>query len=128
MEPALASGDYVLTVAGSGIPRRGHVIVIGHPGSPGFDLIKRVVALPHEHVTIAGGRVLVEEQPLDEPWARGPTAPEGSWAVGPDEVFLLGDNRTRSLADGRTLGPVSLRSGWWRVRLRYWPVRRIGKV
>jgi signal peptidase I len=127
MEPTLVPGDYLVTIARTGIPRRGDIVVMRHPAQPGLDLIKRVVGLPGEIVNVAAGQLHIDGSPLAEPWAVGPTMPEGSWRVGPGRVFLLGDARSRSISDGRTLGPISVADGWWRAVWRYWPPLRMGR-
>lgn len=128
MEPTLSSGDYVVTLARSGLPERGEIVVMEHPSRAGLDLVKRVIGLPHEIVDVAGGQVHIDGRVLAEPWSNGPTLGDGSWTVGDGEVFLLGDNRSSSTSDGRTTGPVSTNAGWWQVRWRYWPLERFGRI
>lgn len=123
MAPALLPGDYLL--AARRPLRRGAVVVFPLP--PGRWLVKRVVGLPGETVEIAGGAVLVDGRPLPEPWTTDDTGPPGSWRLGDDEVLVLSDARTRTLADSRTFGPVPT-SGLWTVVYRYWPLARIGRV
>jgi hypothetical protein len=48
-------------------------------------------------------------------------------AVGRDGVELRGDNPGAS-TDGRTFGPVLAPAIQWRVRLRYWPLTRVGRA
>ncbi len=52
---------------------RGDIVVFHHPNPP--LLIKRVVGLPGDRVRIAGGKVLVNGAPLDEPYAAFEPAP-----------------------------------------------------
>jgi signal peptidase I len=128
MAPALHHGDYLVVVRSRGVPMRGDIVVFRHPGRVHFDLVKRVVALPGEHVEIADDRVLVDGEPLPEPWADGPTRPAGSWQLTDRELFLLGDNRPVSTDDSRELGPVPVEAVRWRARFRYWPQKRVGRV
>jgi signal peptidase I len=58
-------------------------------------LVKRIIGLPGERIRIVAGQVLINDQPLDEPYCiyRLP------WNIleaqlGPDEVFVVGDNRS----------------------------------
>jgi signal peptidase I len=58
-------------------------------------LVKRIVGLPGERIRIAEGQVLINDQPLAEPYCiyRLP------WNIleaqlGPDEIFVVGDNRS----------------------------------
>ncbi len=128
MHPALDAGDYVIAIRSDRIPVRGDIVIAGHPGDPEFDLVKRVVGLPGETVAIANGQVNIDGTPLAEPWAEGPTRPDGVWTLGTDELFLLGDQRAVSAADGRHTGPIGADAARWRVAVRYWPPQKIGTV
>lgn len=118
MAPALQPGDSLLGVP-VGRVRRGDVVV--YPDM-GLLLVKRVVGLPGETVTIAGGQVHVDGAPLAEPWADGPTLGTGEWQL-EDEVFVLGDARSRSSHDSRQLGPVARADLMHRAIARYRPLR-----
>ncbi len=105
MRPAITAGDWLLvdpTVRRW--PRRGSVVMIREPET---DLlaVKRVAARPGDHVRI----------------------PEGFLHLADDEAWLLGDNAEKSV-DSRRYGPVALDRLVGRVWLRYWPLRRIGRV
>jgi signal peptidase I len=57
--------------------------------------MKRIIGLPGETVAFAGGRVLINGEVLDEPYEKTPC----DWncppvKLGPDEYFVVGDNRT----------------------------------
>ena len=77
MVPTLHEGDWAVAVRVRRI-RRGQIVVIEHPDRPGFELVKRVVALPGETV---GERRLAD----DEYWVEGddPTASTDSRRFGP---------------------------------------------
>jgi signal peptidase I/APA family basic amino acid/polyamine antiporter len=94
MSPTLQPGDRVLGLRG--LPaRRGDVVVFAHPLRPGFEMVKRVAAVSGEDM----GRV----------------------ALGPGEMWVLGDNPEGGSIDSRALGPI--RAEWLRSRLllRYQP-------
>lgn len=118
MSPALSPGDRFLTRK-LRRPRRGQMVLFPHPERTDFWLIKRVVGLPDETVTIAGGQVLVNGVVLPEPWAVGSTGPDGFWEIGPGMLFVLSDARHRTLADSRTFGPVPIQNSKLAF-LRYW--------
>jgi len=109
-------------------PRRGDVVVLRDPaGSPEL-LIKRVVGLPGERVTLADGRVYVDGTPTDEPYLDQPTNGSGrSWVVPPFHVFVMGDNRSAS-RDSRIFGAVPMEELVGRALFRYWPLEEIGIV
>ena len=62
-----------------GAPQRGDIIVFEFPWEEDRDFIKRVIALPGERVYLRGRQVLVNEQPLTEPYARFASFP---WSGG----------------------------------------------
>lgn len=68
--------------------------------TPHVMLLKRIVGLPGETVAFADGRVLINGEVLDEPYEKTPC----DWnrppvKLGPDEYFVVGDNRTMSWED-----------------------------
>lgn len=105
MAPALRSGDYVFAVRSGPMVRAGDIVIFPHPDEPAMDLVKRVAARPGDSVERADGTV----------------------QLGPDDVYVLGDNSAES-ADSRQLGPIPLSSIEWRVKYRYWPPNRLGKI
>ena len=75
-------------------PRRGDVVTIRYAGEH-LMLLKRIIGLPGETVAFDNGAVLINGQPLPEPYEKHP----GDWTLlprklGPDEYFVVGDNRT----------------------------------
>ena len=109
-------------------PRRGDVIVLRDPsGSPEL-LIKRVVGLPGERVTLANNKVFIDGDLLDEPYLNQPTQGGArSWVVPPLHVFVMGDNRSAS-RDSRIFGPVPLEELVGKALFRYWPIVGVGPV
>jgi len=68
--------------------------------TPHVMLLKRIVGLPGETVAFADGRVLINGEVLDEPYEKTPC----DWnrppvKLGPDEYFVVGDNRTMPWED-----------------------------
>lgn len=109
-------------------PRRGDVVVLHDPGGSPELLIKRVVGLPGERITIADGRVYIDGKSLDEPYLTQPTQGGGrSWVVPPLHVFVMGDNRSAS-RDSRIFGPVPLSQIVGHAVFRYWPPEQIGLI
>ena len=74
--------------------RRGDVVAITLQGGKAV-LVKRIIALPGERIRIEEGQVLINDTPLDEPYCvyRLPWNVDES-QLGPDEVFVIGDNRS----------------------------------
>jgi signal peptidase I len=81
-------------------PGRGDIIVFQSPVED-TELVKRVVGLPGETVTIADGGVSINGEPLYERYANGDTTCTDSdtctFTVPDDAYFVLGDNRANSL-------------------------------
>ncbi len=106
-------------------PQRGDMVVFRT--SMFGELIKRVIALPGETVSIVDGRIYIDGLMLDEN-AYSPTDAEGflQIEVPEDAVFVLGDSRSCS-QDSRdpNLGCIPLEALDGRVRLRVSPLQRI---
>jgi len=91
------------------------------------DLIKRVIALPGETITIQNNQVLIDGAPLDEPHLpEGVQMPdEGPVTLGDDEVFVMGDNRQQSF-DSRAFGPIPVADVIGKAFLIIWPLSHFG--
>jgi signal peptidase I len=92
-----------------GKPRRGDVVGIKITG-PHVMYLKRVVGLPGERIAIRAGVVLINGEPLKEPYVRFPKAPweRPEVLLGQDEYFVAGDNRQMRIED-HTLREVAAR-------------------
>ena len=84
-------------------PQRGDVVAIKTSGMHNL-FMKRIIALPGERVRIVQGRVLINGEPLDEPYV--PKRQPWNWPtdrmerhLGPDEYLFIGDNRTMPMKD-----------------------------
>jgi signal peptidase I len=131
MEPTLCDSERVvvekITYRFLHGPRRGDVIVLRVTGQDDL-LIKRVIALPGEKVAVQGGKVYINDQPLDESW----TFREGGLDYAPTlipplHVFVMGDNRGHS-NDSRSFGPVPVDQIFGRAWMAYWPLERVGRI
>lgn len=98
MSPTLEAGDRRLTLktaSGYGY-RRGEVLVF-HSREYGRDMVKRLVGLPGEKVSIRNGKVFVEGRPLTETYVVKAGAYQGDFLIPEGKYFFLGDNRAVSL-------------------------------
>lgn len=80
-------------------PKRGDIIVFTNPKGYGYDLIKRVIGLPGEIITLENDCVYINGKLLEEDYVHGkPTKADESttFAVPFDCYFVMGDNRTNS--------------------------------
>ncbi len=131
MSPNIHDGDRILVEPWSylfeGVDR-GDVIVMRYPLDPSVDYIKRVIGLPGDQVTLAGGHVWVNGELLHEPYVLDKDAESYmSVRVKDGHLFVLGDNRPRS-SDSREFGQVPSDYVRGRVDLRLWPLTRLGFV
>lgn len=93
------------------------------------DLIKRVIGLPGETILIQGNEVLIDGEPIAEPYLPNGTtmADEGPFVVAQDEVFVMGDNRQFSF-DSRRFGGISLENLIGRAFVTIWPMSHFGSL
>lgn len=119
------------------IPKRGDIIVFNQSGLAAFgqsdekQLIKRVVGLPGDRVVVANGRVTIynAEHPggwspsdnFDGPNGNKLTGNNGTWTLGKDQLFVMGDNRPDSL-DSRVFGPINAKNVIGKLVLRIFPI------
>jgi signal peptidase I len=147
MEPTLQIGDRILVdklAYHLHSVDRGDIVVFARPpreNCPGPvvpDLVKRVIGLPGETISLSGGGyVLIDGHRLDETWLpasrQGTTFPGPSgtpysltrpYKIPPNDYFVMGDNRGNS-CDSRYWGPVSGNLMVGKVDVRVWPLTAI---
>jgi len=131
MEPTFHDGEYVFVYRLAywrHPPRRGDVIVFRYPPNPKRTLIKRVIGLPGETVSVHNGQVYINGLPLPEPYiAASPTYVADPVVVGPHQVYVLGDNRNFS-NDSHSWGLLDMNMLVGKVVWRYWPLTRMGPI
>ena len=95
--------------------------------------IKRLIALPGEHVEIKDGKVYVNEQELEEEYLRDDVETYAQneylidFVVPEGHVFAMGDNRTKS-TDCRQFGCIPIGKIEGVVWIRIWPFDLFGEV
>ena len=117
MFPTITTGDikFVSTVTFRWRePRRGDIVAVRMAGRH-VVYLKRIVAMPGEHMRFVKGIVQVNGVPLDEPYLQN----QADWrsddvTLGPSEYFVVGDNRSMQMYEhdmgvvsrDRLVGPV----------------------
>jgi signal peptidase I len=119
------------------VPKRGDIIIFNQTGlSDSYyqkQLIKRVVGLPGEKVSISNGTITIYNKAHPEgfnPDTAGKyhiAAPSNSGelqvTLGPNEVFVCGDNRNNS-EDSRIFGPVNTKTIVGKLSVRIFPFNK----
>jgi len=143
MDPTLEVGDRLLVNKWSyrlHDVNRGDIVVFERPEgetSDIKDLVKRVIGLPGETVTISDNHVLINGQVLDEPYlpegtqtaAVGtyPCPPSNPCQIPEGHVWVMGDNRPDS-KDSRYFNSIPESKIVGRAFFRVWPLGRIGPL
>ena len=95
--------------------------------------IKRVIALPGEHLLISDGKVYINGVELKEDYLQPQITtsvedcPYYDLTVPENCVFVMGDNRPES-TDSRRFGCIPLEKIESKVWIRFWPLNLFGKV
>ncbi len=133
-------------------PIAGEIVIFSAPESlqkmanygPDQVLIKRVIGLPGDRISVHGGKVSVNGTVLTESYIAEPpsydcpgTAPQGtefcrvmsgeSFEVPPQNYFVMGDNRNNS-ADSHVWGFLPRQNVIGRAWLRFFPLDRFGSL
>ncbi|MFW6115578.1 MAG: signal peptidase I [Chloroflexota bacterium] len=130
MEPTLQNGQYLVISKLAywlGPPERGDIVVFHPPTGVSDDYIKRIVGLPGEQIRIEGGEIRVDGVLLEEGYVieQGPYS--GTWKLGAQEYFVLGDNRGNS-SDSHTWGTLPRENIIGKAWLSYWPPEAWGLI
>ena len=110
-------------------PQRGDIVILRPPTNNSTDFIKRIIGLPGERILIRAGVVYINGHRLEEPYLPEAWVNEANWPdnnsngqlLGPDEYFVMGDNRNRS-QDSRFFGPISRDRIDGKAWFRIWPI------
>jgi len=125
---------------GKYIPSRGDIIIFNQTGLNGGtgqkQLIKRVIGLPGETVSVANGVVTVYNKTHTNGFnpdkagiyslSAKTTPGTANYTLSDDVIFVMGDNRTNS-EDSRYFGPVSTDNIVGKLSLRVIPLNKIQK-
>ncbi len=131
MEPNFHDGQFLLVSKLNylfGQPQRGDVIIFHYPLDPRKNFIKRVIGRPGEKVEIRGGKIFVNDVRIPEPYPYNFANYDwGPVTVGPDEYFVLGDNRPES-SDSHSWGMLPAKNIIGKAWVSYWPPSEWGVI
>ncbi len=137
MQPSIQPHDHLLMAGQAyrfGEVRRGDIIIFRSDipedtGSGSKLLIKRVIGVPGDIITISEGRVYMNGSEVREDYISGGGTPGEIYnlKVPKEEVFVMGDHRKVSL-DSREFGCVEQSRIKGRAVLRFWPLDETGFI
>jgi signal peptidase I len=73
-------------------PQRGDIVVIKSPD--GYNIIKRIIGLPHDKIAILNGITYVNGNSIQEKYAKGTSIDVVEGTIPEGAVYVVGDNRT----------------------------------
>jgi len=120
MAPTLKNGESTLATRSFDTLARGDIVGMRYPKDESKSFVKRIVGMPGDRIESNSGRILVNGQPLDEPYVAEANRSADSWGpvtVPDGQYFMMGDNR-RNSSDSRTWGLVRREAIWAKVLLR----------
>jgi signal peptidase I len=106
------------------------VVVFHYPRDPEKSYIKRVIAVPGDHLRIDHGEVWLNGRPLREDYVPDlyrDTRSMPEMVIPPDSYFMMGDHRSIS-SDSREFGPVARDLIYGKAVFVYWPTKDAGVV
>jgi signal peptidase I len=108
----------------------GDIVVFRYPRDPAKSYIKRVIAVPGDHLWIDHGQVWLNGKRVREPYVPEEYRDSRSMAemiVPPGSYFMMGDHRSIS-SDSREFGPVARDLIYGKAVFVYWPAKDAGVV
>lgn len=130
MFPTLKVGDCVfVSMSKDFTAKRNDIIVFKSPTGNDENLVKRVVAIPDDRVSISNGHLAIGGTVLHDGKINEQLIEykDFSTIIKQDHVFVLGDNRNNSY-DSLDFGQVPYGSILGKVTYVYWPLKHIGAV
>ena len=132
MEPTLLVDDRVVVSKmsyWSKDPARGDIVVFKFPRDTKVNLIKRIIGLPGETLSVKDNRVYINNEALSEDYVppQKKVPDFGPVLIPQGQYFMMGDNRDNS-ADSRVWGFVTAEQIRGKAKFLYWPIGRVGRI
>jgi signal peptidase I len=109
--------------------KRGEIIIFKHPKEPGL-IIKRIIGMPGDKISLIDGYVHINGVKLDEPYLKEPKTEPGAF-ISEEEIeipqgnyIVMGDNRSYSI-DSRVWGFLPKEDITARAALVYYPIENL---
>jgi signal peptidase I len=136
MRPTLEPNQLVLVNTFSyafGAPQRGDIIVFYNPSDPGGrPLIRRIIGIPSDTITLTATQVQVNGATLSEPYTSVPygqpqnTTIEPGKKLGTSDYYVMCDSRVSdACTDSRSFGTVPRGNIIGKAVMVYWPITSI---
>ncbi len=113
---------------------RGQIVILKFPADVDSEiLVKRIIGLPGEIISLNKDGVRINGDLLDEPYLQQDidinlfNNSSISKELGYDEYFVMGDNRLNS-SDSRTFGPIQLKDIIGKANFIFWPIEQFGII
>ena len=136
MNPTLRTGDGIIISNFMYTPDYGDIVAVNKESAGESSMIKRVVALPGDEVTInfeshiitVNGKVAFEDYEVMEPISEAfdMDYPVSTFTVPDDSIFVLGDNRNNSIdSRSESVGVIKLDEINGKALFRLFPIGQI---
>ena len=136
MNPTLRTGDGIIISNFMYTPDYGDIVAVNKESAEESSMIKRVVALPGDEVTInfeshiitVNGKVSFEDYEVMEPISEAfdMDYPVSTFTVPDDSIFVLGDNRNNSIdSRSESVGFIRLDEINGKALFRLFPIGQI---
>jgi len=130
MGATLSDGNYILVdklAYQQNDLQRGDIVIFRFPLDTKQELLKRVIGLPGDVVSINEGQVSINGAFINEPYVSEKATYTGEWTVPKGEYFVLGDNRPNS-SDSHAWGFLPRENIIGKAVWIYFPPPNFGKV
>lgn len=130
MMNTLEAGDFVIMEKYSyfsRIPNHGDIVIIKSKNEKDKILVKRIIAVPGDHIRIQDGVVYLNGEVLKENYIKdGITNGVADLTIPANNFFVMGDNRLHSNDSRFNVGLVERHEIMGRLYLRLFPFHKIG--
>ena len=134
MSPTIIPGDLIIVNLLDEEINNGDIVVFKDPLNSGEFFIKRVIAVEGQIIDFNGGRLFIDEEPIEDDYSIGDNYEiEGGvnitypYIIPEGKIWVMGDNRENS-NDSRYFGSVDKEEVLGKAIARYWPFNKIGAL